>query len=195
MTRSRWRSYVARSGAGLIVGAVMTYEPAGAAAFRRRLLTHPAERQDVEYKASVAFGADDSFSLKLIQHIQGMANAGGGWLVIGFVETHDQGLMPDAGHADEICSSYDPTQLSQQVDSSVARGQRVRVSVHFEVSPSSGLRHPIIHVEEFERLPCICRSKRTASDTGEQILRRGPYIFAGPERKPPKCQRRKTGRT
>ncbi len=59
-------------------GTVITYERANAAAFRQRLLTHPGERQDVDYKSSVTFGTDDSFSLKLIRHIQGMANAGGG---------------------------------------------------------------------------------------------------------------------
>lgn len=158
----------------------MTYEPAYAAVFRQRLLTHPGERQDVDYKSSMVFGTDDSFSLKLIRHIQGMANAGGGWLVIGFVETDDKSWMPDPSHSNEICSSYDPTRLSQQVDSSMARGQRVRVTVHLEVHPGSGLQHPMIRVEGFERLPCICRSNRTASDTGEQILRQGAAYLRRP---------------
>ena len=158
----------------------MTYEPAKAAAFRQRLLIHPGERQDVDYKSSVAFSIDDSFSLKLIRHIQGMANAGGGWLVIGFVETDDQGWVLDPSHTNEVCSSYDPTRLSQCVGSSLARGQRVRVTVHPEVHPSSGLRHPIIQVEGFERLPCICRSNRKASDTGEQILRQGTAYLRRP---------------
>jgi len=156
----------------------MTYEPANAAAFRQRLLTHPGERQDVDYKSSVAFATDDSFSLKLIRHIQGMANAGGGWLVIGFVQTGDQNWVPDPTHTNGICSSYDPTRLTQQVDSSLMRGQRIRLTVHLEVHPSSGLQHPVIQVDGFERLPCICRT--TKPDTGEPILRQGMVYLRRP---------------
>ena len=48
----------------------MTCEPAGQAAFRQRLLSPPGERQHVEHKASLPLQSDDSFSLKLIRHIQ-----------------------------------------------------------------------------------------------------------------------------
>ena len=128
----------------------MTYEPANASAFRQRLLTNPGERQDVDYKSSMAFGADDSFSLNLIKHIQGMANAGGGWLVIGFVQTTDQSWLPDPAHTNNICASYDPTPLSQRVDSSLMRGQRVRFAIYLELHPSTGLQYPIIEVFGFE---------------------------------------------
>lgn len=156
----------------------MAFEPADAAAFRQRLLTHPGERQDVDYKSSVAFGSDDSFSLKLIRHIQGMANAGGGWLVIGFLQTSEQNWGPDPAHTNGICSSYDPTLLTQQVDSSLMRGQRVRLIIHFEVHPSTGLQYPIIQVDGFERLPCICRTHKP--DTGEPILRQGMVYLRRP---------------
>ena len=159
---------------------IMQYEPANAAAFRQRLLTHPGERQDVDYKASMAFGNDDSFSLKLIRHIQGMANAGGGWLIIGFVQADNQNWLPDPSHTNQVCSSYDPTPLSQMVDSSLARGQRVKVTVYFEVHPSNGLQYPVIQVGGFERLPCICRSDRTASDTNERILHQGMVYLRRP---------------
>ncbi|MBA7646623.1 hypothetical protein ES703_54388 [subsurface metagenome] len=162
------------------MGNDMVYEPANAVAFRQRLLTHPGERQDVDYKSSMAFATDDSFSLNLIRHIQGMANAGGGWLVIGFIQTGDQNWVPDPTHTNGICSSYDPTRLTQQVDSSLMRGQRVRLTVYFEVHPSSGLQHPMIQVNGFERLPCICRSDRIASDTHEQILRQGQVHLRRP---------------
>lgn len=158
----------------------MIYEPADAAAFRQRLLMHPGERQEVDYKSSLPFGTDDSFSLNLIRHIQGMTNAGGGWLVIGYIQTEDQSWLPDPVHTDNICLSYDPTPLSQRVDSSLARGQRVMVTVHLEEHPSSGLHHPMIQVLGFERLPCICRSDRIASDTGEQILRQGTVYLRRP---------------
>lgn len=157
----------------------MTYEPASAVAFRQRLLTHQGERQDVDYKSSMPFGNDSSFSLKLIRHVQGMANAGGGWLVIGFVET-SQGLEPDPAHSNDICSSYDPTPLSQRVDSSLVRGQRISVIVHVEVHPVTGLRHPIIQIRGFERLPIVCRSDNVASDTKESILRQNVIYLRRP---------------
>lgn len=151
----------------------MTYEPSEAAAFRQRLVTSPGERGEVDYKSSALFNGDDSYTLKLVRHVQGMANAGGGWLVIGFAETKDRGWVPDPAHTSNICSSYDPTFLSQRVGSSVARGQRVRLTVYFEVHPDTDLRYPVIHVDSFERMPVICRSNRIASDTGEQILHQG----------------------
>ena len=125
----------------------------------------------MDYKTSAAFRLDDSFSLKLIKHIHGFANSGGGWLVIGYLESEDQGLTLDPSHTDSICASYDPTVVSQQVASSLARGQQIRITLHLEVHPDTGLRHPIIQVEGFQRTPCVCRSDRVASDTGEQILR------------------------
>jgi len=153
-------------------------EQADTAAFRQRFLTHPGERQDVDYKASVAFTSNDSFSLKLMRHIQGMANVGGGWLVIGFAET-DQGHVPDPSHTNTICSSYEPTRLSQAVDSCVARGQRVRLTIHFVVHSDNGIRYPLIQVEGFERLPYVCRSDKAAPD-GEPILRQGAVYIRRP---------------
>ncbi len=134
----------------------------------------------MDYKSSNAFGNEDSFSLKLVRHMQGMANAGGGWLVIGFVEKPPQGLMPDPAHTNNVCHSYDPTALSQQVDSSIARGQRIRLTVHLETHPVTGLRYPVIQVHGFERLPCICRSEKIAPDSGETILRQGAVYLRRP---------------
>ena len=84
----------------------MIYEPSEAAQFRQRLLTSPGERQDVDYKASIGYAGGESFSLKLIRHIQGMANTGGGWLIIGFSETDDQGLVPDLNHDNSITLDF-----------------------------------------------------------------------------------------
>jgi len=158
----------------------MTYEPTFAAAFRQRLLTNPGERQDVDYKSSNAFGTDDSFSLKLIRHIQGMANAGGGWLIIGLTQSDDQGLVPDPTHTNDFCSYYDPTPLCQRIDSSLSRGQRIRITVFSEIHPITGLQYPVIQVQGFERIPYICRSDISASDTGERILRQGMVYLRRP---------------
>lgn len=158
----------------------MTYEPLAAVAFRQRLLTHPGERQDVDYKASMPFRGEDSFSLKLIRHIHGMANAGGGWLIVGFLETPERGLVPDPAHSDAVCASYDPTGLTQQVDSSVARGQRALVTVHLEFNAGTELHYPIIQVEGFSRTPNVCRRDKVASDTGDKVLRQGAVYIRRP---------------
>lgn len=54
------------------------------------------------------------------------------------------------------------------------------MTVHIEVHPETALRHSVIQVEGFERLPCICRSDMTASDTGEPILRQGVVYLRRP---------------
>lgn len=62
----------------------MTNDPDMTATNLQRLLTQASERQDAEYKSSLPFVGNDSFSLKLVKHIFGMANTGGGWTAIGF---------------------------------------------------------------------------------------------------------------
>lgn len=155
----------------------MTYEPSEAVAFRQRLLTSPGERGEVDYKSSVPFNGNDNYTLNLIRHIQGMANKDGGWLVIGFNGTPP---TPDPSHTDDVCSSYDPTEISKRVNSSIARGQRIRVTVYFEPHPETGARYPLIRVEAFDRLPYICRSGQEATDTGERILRPGAVYMRRP---------------
>lgn len=155
----------------------MTYEPSEAAAFRQRLLTSPGERAEVDYKISAPFDGDDNYTLKLIRHIQGMSNAGGGWLVLGF-----NGTPPklDPNHTNSICSSYDPTSVSKRVNSFVARGQRIRLTIYFEAHPETGARHPQIRVDGFDRLPYVCRSSKKAKDTDDQILRPGVVYLRRP---------------
>jgi len=155
----------------------MIYEPSEAVAFRQRLLTSPGERAEVDYKSSVPFDGDDQYTLKLIRHIQGMANADGGWLVIGFNGTPPK---PDPNHTDGVCSSYDPTNVSKRVNSHVARGQRIRLTIYFELHPETAVMYPLIQVEGFNHLPYICRSSRKASDTNKSILRQGTVYLRRP---------------
>jgi hypothetical protein len=155
----------------------MAYEPSEAVAFRRRLLTSPGERAEADYKSFAPFDGDDQYTLKLIRHIQGMANANGGWLVIGFKGTPPK---PDASQIDGVCSSYDPTAVSKRVNSYLARGQRIQLTVYFEVHPETGAEHPIIRVEGFNALPYVCRSDQKATDTGKSILRQGAVYLRRP---------------
>lgn len=155
----------------------MTHEQPEEARFRRALLMSPGERQDVDYKASVAFAADDEFALKLIKHIQGMANNGGGWIVIGY---DDKTNAPDGNHSGDVAASYDPTTLSGAVNSTVERGQQIRLTVHQETHPDSGLPHPIIQVRGFERVPFVCRTSKQAVDTGASVLQQGKVYIRRP---------------
>lgn len=149
------------------------YEPSAADQERQRLLTSPGERIDAEYKASLPFDGNDSFTLKLLRQVQGMANGGGGWIVIGFKEDPPGVLRPDDNHSDEIAGSYDPTTVSKRVNKVLERGQPLAVTVHLEVHPNTGLRHPQIYVESMRRTPFICRSTVIATDTRETILEQG----------------------
>ena len=153
-------------------GTLIIYEPAEASAFRQRLLSSPGERQEVDYKSSVAFSSDDAFSLKLIRHVQGMANAGGGWLVIGYAEIVGKGLEPDPRHEDRLCDSYEPTRFVQRVNSAVVRGQQLSLTVYFERHPDTGLRYPLVSIEGFDRTPYVCRTTQKAADTGDPGGRR-----------------------
>ena len=143
------------------------------ALFRQHLLTSPGERQNVEYKASIRFVADSPFGLKLVKHIMGMANVGGGWIVIGH---EDDTLQPDPRHSDEVTATYDTTLLSAAVNKVIAPGQTVRLVVHKELNPRTGLVYPIIRVEGFERTPFICRStkpdKKPVLQEGKVYIRR-----------------------
>ena len=158
----------------------MAIDPPGTAHFRQRLLTQPSERQDVDYKASLPFLGDDSFSLKLVRYILGMANSGGGWLVIGFSEATDEGLVPDSSHDESTCASYDPTTLHQRVNSSVERGQSVQMKVYVERHPDTGQRHPIVRVLGFTHAPVVCRSDKAAADTDVKVLRKGAVYVRRP---------------
>lgn len=147
------------------------------AEFRQRLLTAPGERREAEYKKSILFEPEREFGLKILRQIQGMANTGGGWIIIGFEQQPNGMLIPDPNHEDAVCGSYEPTRLLQQASSSVARGQVLRATVHFERHPDTGLRYPLIQVEGFERTPFVSRSTKSAADTGQVVLEEGVVYF------------------
>ena len=155
----------------------MTTDQSDMADFRKSLLTSPGERQHVEYRSAIPFDDDTAFGLRLIKHILGMANVGGGWLVIGF---EDDTLQTDSNHSQEIAATYDTTRLSAAIDKSVQGDQRIRLSVFMEIHPKTHLPHPIIQVQGFAKTPFICRSTKSASDTNQQILQMGKVYIRRP---------------
>ena len=152
----------------------MVYDPTQADAFRRRLLESPGERQEAEYKSSVPFDGESDFSLKLLKHIQGMVNGGGGSIVIGFTEGGNKPYEPDPKHTNEIARSYDTTNLSEAANASVFGDQPIKLSVHHTELESTGLIYPIIAVQQFERQPVVCCSGRN------KILRPGAVYVRRP---------------
>ena len=155
----------------------MTTDESNKAAFLQALLTSPGERQQVEYKSAVPFDENTDFGLKLVKHILGMANTGGGWIVIGY---DDSTLQPDPDHSAESAATYDTTRISQAVNSCVERGQSIRLSIDLPIHPETSLSHQVIQVEGFDRTPLICRSTKSASDTGEQVLQSGRVYIRRP---------------
>ena len=131
----------------------------------------------MDYKAAIAFNENTDFGLKLIKHIFGMANTGGGWIVIGY---EDRPLRLDSNHSGKIAATYDTTRISQAVDSYTERGQSIRLSVDLPTHPETNLPHSVIQVEGFERIPFICRSNKSVSDTNEQILQEGKVYIRRP---------------
>ena len=145
--------------------------------FRKSLLTSPGERQDVEYKSAIPFGHNPAFGLRLVKHILGMANVGGGWIVIGY---SDDTLQADHYHSQEVAATYDTTQLSAAVDKHIHGDQRIRLTVYMEIHPKTQLPHPIIQVQGFERTPFICRSTKVVSDSNQPILQTGKVYIRRP---------------
>jgi hypothetical protein len=149
----------------------LTSQEQEAVRFRQSPLRHPSESQDVYFKSSATWDITTDFTLKLIKHVMGMANNGGGWLVIGFKENADGVLEPDPAHLESICAGYDPTPIAQQVNTMVARGQRVELDTYREPHPDTGVRYPMIHVQPFRTTPIVCRTTRPEGDNA--ILKKG----------------------
>ena len=152
----------------------MVYDPTQADAFRQRLLESPGERQEAEYKSSVPFDGESDFSLKLLKHIQGLVNSGGGSIIIGFTESGDKPYEPDPSHTDDIARTYDTTKITQAVNASVARGQSVELAVHPTELKSTSLVYPVITVQPFKRQPVVCRTTKGG------ILRQGAVYVRRP---------------
>lgn len=138
-------------------------------------IEYPGESPDTDYKCSIAFNGKSDFSLNLTRHVLGMANAGGGFIVIGF-DDHDGKLERDSNIPDEVISSYEVTKFCQMVNSKIA-DERVDLLIH-KITFEDRV-YPIIEVREFANQPFFCKS--TCKDTkGNVILKQGAlYIRTG----------------
>jgi hypothetical protein len=118
----------------------------------------------------MAFDSRSEFGAKLIKHILGHANTGGGYIVIGFQADKNGKLSPDPALTEDVSRSYETTRLSQSVDSFLSPGQRIELQVHKVLLDK--LTHPVISVQGFNGSPYFC-GKEFLSTTTKPILREG----------------------
>lgn len=145
-----------------------------AARLRQSYLQYPGESPDVDYKAACSFKSGDDFSLDLVRHILGMANAGGGYIVIGYKEDASGNPQPDASLNDAIAAAYDASNLASFVERHVRGEDKVDLTIYKE--HFSGRTFPMISVGPFERRPFFCKSKKKNSK-GEIVLKEGALYF------------------
>jgi hypothetical protein len=138
----------------------------------RDKLDYPAESKDTDYKAATKFDEKTDFTAKLVKHILGFANSGGGYLIIGFREKNDKSLEPDPALTDEIRGSFEVTRLCQHIETYLVGQDRIKIEIYKEPS-SSGIIYPIISVGRFPEYPFSCTKDFRSDSTGELILESG----------------------
>jgi len=156
--------------------------------FITSLLEYPEETAVTEYKSAILFDSKSEFGAKLIKHILGLSNTGGGYIVIGFQEDKNGKLLADPALTEEVSRSYETTRLSQSVDSFLSPGQRIELQVH--KVPFGGRVYPVVSVQGFSGSPYFC-GKEFLSTTTKPVLREGTIyvrdvaaktvVIAGPE--------------
>jgi predicted HTH transcriptional regulator len=137
----------------------------------KRLLAFPAECKEVDYKAAVGLGKRPDFNAKLVKHILGFTNSGGGHIVIGYKEQSDGSHVPDPDMTEEISKSYDVTPLCECVERYIEGQDRIRIKVHRE--EYGGIKYPIICIYPFEQYPLYCTRGCDSEKGGAPILTEG----------------------
>lgn len=100
----------------------------------------------------------------------GLANAGGGYIVIGFKEDAKKKLHPDPALDGPVAQSYETTRLCQSVDSFMAGGQRIELQV-YKIELKNRL-YPVVSIQEFKVSPFFC-GKDFLGSKGQLILKEG----------------------
>lgn len=133
-------------------------------------LRYPGESPNVDYKAAVPFKENSEFSHKLVKHVLGMANAGGGYIVIGYKEDKPGFPQPDPQMSNKITETYEVTRLNQYANKFVSEEQKIEMLVH--LVGHEGKRYPIIEVKRFKEYPFFCKIS-----TSDDILKEGSLYF------------------
>jgi len=138
-------------------------------------LDYPAEAKDTEYKSAVKFDEQTDFAAKLVKHVLGFANSGGGLIIIGFRERPDKSHEPDPAITDEITASYEVTRLCQHVEKYLIGQDRIKITIYKEPS-SKGVIYPIISIGRFPDYPFVC-TKDCVSPVSEEVILESGQIY------------------
>jgi len=138
--------------------------------YRRDRLEYPAESKDTDYKSAIEFKEKTDFSAKLVKHILGFANSGGGLLIIGYSELKDGSFITDANISEEVISSYEVTRLCQHVETFLLGQDRIGLKIYKE--EFNGVKYPVISIARFTEYPFVC-TRDYVSKSGEVILESG----------------------
>ena len=137
---------------------------------RQSFLKYPGENSEVDYKAAGAFKEGEEFALKIVKHILGMCNSGGGYLVIGYKENNEK--VPEAEKMDSsVLVSYDPSKIAQYVEKFTIGTERISIAVHKDPHPDTGMVYPIIQVFGFAKRPLFCKSTKGPLSEGALYVR------------------------
>ncbi len=120
------------------------------------LLETPVESDKTDYKSAIVFKEEDDFSIKLVKHILGFANSGGGHVIIGFREENPNRILRiDESLNDVVISSYEVTRLCQYVNSILGTQDRIDLTIT-KVSFKEKT-FPCIYVSPFKKRPYFCK--------------------------------------
>ncbi len=146
--------------------------------YLKTLLENPVESDKADYKSAIEFKEDTDFSTKLVKHILGFANSGGGYIVIGFHEPNaDKKLSIDPNFSEAIISSYEVTRLCQLVNSIL--GNQDRIDLTIAKIDHAGKTFPIISIAPFKRRPFFCKRTRELKNK-EVCLKEGAIYIRVP---------------
>ena len=146
------------------------------------LLEYPAESVTIDYKAAVQFNEKDDFSVKLVKHILGFANSGGGYIIIGFCEDNNRKQIPDPNLTEAITGSYEVTQFSQYVHSFLFRDDKLELTIK-KICFKDGKTYPVIQISGFKKRPFFCSKQFKSQKNGENILEEGAIYIRSLEAK------------
>ncbi|MFA6077214.1 MAG: RNA-binding domain-containing protein [Candidatus Paceibacterota bacterium] len=132
-------------------------------------LKYPLETKNVDYKSGEAISSKNPFSYKLIKHILGFANTGGGYIVIGYQEDGNKIPQPQ-DISKEVLASYDPSSLAQMAESFTS-GEKVNLEIHKVLNSENQKIYPIIKVSGFSEKPFFCKKEYRDPVSKDTILK------------------------